>query len=61
MIVLADLDARELEAFIVMMDDGPQIAPGLVAGIEHVCDWEQNRHDGQDLPLKPPAAAIEPA
>ena len=44
-----------------MVDDCPQIAPGLFAWIEHVCDWELNRRQGLDFPLQPPEAAIEPS
>ena len=58
---VADLEDHELGALIAMVDDGPQIAPGLFAWIEHVCDWEQNRRQGRDFPLQPPEAAIEPS
>ena len=57
---VADLEDHELGALIAMVDDGPQIAPGLFAWIEHVCDWELNRRQGLDFPLQPPEAAIEP-
>jgi hypothetical protein len=35
------------------------VAPGLLAWVEHVCDWEQNRRRGLDFPLQPPEAAID--
>lgn len=59
-IALTRLDDRELNAMISMVDDGPQLAPSLFAWIEHCCDWEQNRREGLDFPLRPPEDAIEP-
>ena len=41
-------------------DDGPQIAPGLLAWIERLADWELNRRRGVDFPLHPHDAAIDP-
>ena len=38
----------------------PQTAPGLLAWIEHACDWEQHRRNDFDFPLQPPEAAIPP-
>ena len=57
---LAGLDDAELHAMIGMVDDGPQLAPSLFGWIEHVCDWELNRRDGLDFPLRPPEDAIGP-
>ena len=37
----------------------PQVAPGLLAWLEAVCDWELNRRAGRDYP-QPPEAAIPP-
>ena len=41
-------------------DGVPQTAPGLLAWIEHACDWELNRRAGLDYPLQAPEAAIPP-
>ncbi len=38
----------------------PQIAPGLLAWLEHAADWERHRRAGMDFPLQPPEAAIPP-
>jgi hypothetical protein len=37
-----------------------QLAPGLLASIERVCDWEQNRWRWLEFPLLPSEAAIPP-
>ena len=58
---LADLSDGELDALIATVNDCPQFAPGFLAWIEHVCDWEQNRRRGLDFPPQPPEAAIEPS
>lgn len=58
---LAQLTDGELAALIDATNDVPQIAPGLLAWVEHVCDWEQNRRGGLDFPLQPPEAAIDPS
>lgn len=57
---LADLDDGELAALIDATNEVPQSAPGLLAWVEHVCDWELNRRGGLDFPLQPPEAAIPP-
>jgi hypothetical protein len=57
---LADLSDGELAAMITTVNKGPQLAPGLLAWIEHACDWEQNRRRALDFPLLPPNAAISP-
>jgi hypothetical protein len=57
---LAGLSDPELNAMITMVDDGPQLAPGLFAWVEHVCNWELNRREGGDFQLRPPENAIEP-
>jgi hypothetical protein len=56
---LADLDDRELDALLVTVDECPQFAPGLLAWIEHLCDWEQNRRQGLDPSLQPPEVVME--
>ena len=56
---LAQLSDGELAALIDATIDVPQIAPGLLAWVEHVCDWELNRRSGLDFPLQPPDAAID--
>ncbi len=58
---LAQLKDGELAALIDATNDVPQIAPGLLAWIEHVCDWELNRRGGLDFPLQPPDVAIDPS
>ena len=55
---LADLADGELAALIEASNGVPQIAPGLLAWIEHAADWETNRRRGLDFPLLPPEAAI---
>jgi hypothetical protein len=42
------------------VNDCPQLAPSLFGWIEHVCDWELNRREGLDFPLRPPEDAIVP-
>ena len=58
---LAQLSDGELAALIDATNEVPQIAPGLLAWVVHVCDWEQNRRGELDFPLQPPAAAIDPS
>ena len=55
---VADLADRELHTLIVTVNGVPQAAPGLLAWIEHLVDWELNRRRGLDFPLQPPDAAI---
>ena len=57
---LADLDDEHLHALIETVNGVPQVAPGLLAWLEHVVDWEINRRRGVDFPLLPPDAAIPP-
>ena len=49
-----------MHALIATVNSVPQIAPGLLAWIEHAADWELNRHRGLDFPLQPPDAPIPP-
>ena len=56
----AQFNDSELAALIDATSEVPQIAPGLLAWFEHVCDWEQNRRDGVDFPLQHPDADIDP-
>jgi hypothetical protein len=58
---LAELDAGELDALIVTVNDCPPFAPGFLAWIEQVCDWEHNRRQGLDYPLQLPDEAIDPS
>ena len=58
---LAVLNDHELDALIATVNDCPQFAPGFLAWVEHVCDWEQRRREGLDFPLQPPDAAIDPS
>jgi len=57
---LADLDDGELAALIEATNEAPQIAPGLLAWLEHAADWERHRRAGMDFPLQPPVAATPP-
>ena len=57
---LAELEDGELAALMEAANNVPQIAPGLLAWIEHAADWEQHRRTGTDFPFQPPAAAIPP-
>lgn len=58
---LAQLNDGELAALIDATNGVPQVAPGLLAWVEHACDWEQHRRRGHDFPLQPPDAAIDPS
>jgi hypothetical protein len=57
---LADLDADHLHALIQTVNGVAQVAPGLLAWIEHTADWEISRRRGVDFPLLSPDAAIPP-
>src|SRR5438046_1470075 len=57
---LAELYDGELHALINATHNVPETAAGLLAWIEHACDWELNRRAGVDFPLQPPDAAIPP-
>ena len=57
---LAELTDRELRTLIDATNGVPQTAPGLLAWIEHACDWELYRRQGFDSELRPPEAAIPP-
>ena len=58
---LAELGDDELSALNTTANSGPQLAPGLLAWIEHAANWDQHRRTGSDFPLQPPAAAIHRA
>jgi hypothetical protein len=58
---LAELTDIELHALIASANDGPQTAPGFLAWLEHLVDWEQHRRRDSDFPLQPPDAAIDPS
>jgi hypothetical protein len=53
---LAEVRDDELSALIATANSRPQIAPGLLAWIEHAAKWEQDRRAGSDFALQPPAA-----
>ncbi len=57
---LADLDDDHLDALTEAINRVPQVAPGLLAWLEHVVDREINRRRSVDFPLLPPDAAIPP-
>jgi hypothetical protein len=57
---LARLDDTVLAGLIDATNNVPQTAPGLLAWVESACDWELNRRQGLDYPLRPPEAAIPP-
>jgi hypothetical protein len=56
---LADLEDTKLSALAEATNSAPQIAPGLLAWIDTVCDWELNRRAGLDYEMLPPEAAID--
>ena len=58
---LGELGDDELSTPITTANSGPQMAPGLLAWIEHTANWEQHRRAGSDFPLQPAAAAIHRA
>jgi hypothetical protein len=58
---LAELNDGELCALIDATNNVPQIVPGLLAWIEHACDWELNRRACVDFPLQSPDAATPAA
>src|SRR5438309_5373312 len=51
---LAELNEGELCALIDATNNVPQIVPGLLAWIGHVCDWELNRRACVEFPLQSP-------
>lgn len=57
---LADVDDAELFALVKAANGVPQIAPGLLAWIEHACDWELARRRGHTFRLSSPEEAIDP-
>ena len=58
---LADISDTELAALIAATYGSPQTAPGLLAWIEHACDWEEHRRRDFDFTLQPPEAGIDPS
>ena len=58
---LADLTDNELHTLIASVNQAPQLVPGLLAWIEHAADWELRQRHGEEIPLQPPEAAIEPS
>lgn len=57
---LAALTDAELLALICAANGSLQAAPGFLAWVEHVADWETRRRAGLDFVLQPPDAAIDP-
>lgn len=57
---LGELSDTELHALIDATNKVTQIAPGLLAWIEHAADWEIRRRERHEFPLKRPDAAIPP-
>ena len=58
---LAELGDDELHTLIATTNAAPQVAPGFLAWLEHVADWELRRRAGLDFPLQSPDAAIDPS
>ena len=56
---LTNISDTELAALITATYGAPQTAPGLLAWIEHACDWEEHRRRDFDYTLKPPEAGID--
>jgi len=57
---LTDLTDVELYALIASANDATQAAPGLLAWLEHACDWELRQREDVEFPLRPPEDAIDP-
>jgi hypothetical protein len=57
---LRELSEAELNALIAATNNVNQIAPGLLAWIEHVADWELHRRAQSNFALNGPLAAIPP-
>ena len=57
---LVELTDAELRALCAATYEAPQVAPGLLAWLEHAADWELHRRNGLDFRLQPPEAAIPP-
>ena len=58
---LTDISDTELAALIAATYGVPQTAPGLLAWIDSVAEWELNQRRDFDYPLLPPEAAIDPS
>ena len=57
---LRELSEPELQALIDATNNVAQVAPGLLAWIEHAADWELHRRGRHEFPLNRPGAAIPP-
>src|SRR5664279_2294587 len=57
---LRGLSESELRALIDATNRVSQVAPGLLAWIEHAADWELHRRQRREFSLNGPAAAIPP-
>jgi len=60
-VTLRDISDTELAALITATYGVPQTAPGLLAWVEHACDWEEHRRRDFDFTLQPPEAGIDPS
>jgi len=60
-VTLRDISDTELAALITATYGVPQTAPGLLAWVEHACDWEEHRRRDFDYTLQPPEAGIDPS
>ena len=47
-------------ALLATVNGVPHVAPGLLAWLDHVADWESDRRRGVDFPLQPPDEAVPP-
>src|SRR4051794_24362980 len=57
---LATLTDKDLEAFQVATETGPQLCPELIAFLAHACDWERERRAGQIFTLRGPHSTVGP-
>ena len=56
---LAAMTNGELGALQATAQNSPQMAPGLLAYLAHICDWELSRREGYEFALNgDPHAAI---
>ncbi len=56
---LAAIPDPELGALLDATGHPQSIAPGLIAYLEHACDWEQSRRRGWNFALSGPLDAVD--
>ena len=60
-VALAELPDVELKVLMATANGVPQVAPGFLAWLEHLTDWEVHRRTGKEFYLQGPGAAIDPS